>query len=276
MRIVADSSTLYSPAEGEKLGVTIIPASVIIKDESYKDFEDISSERFLDYIEAGNIATSSQPAIGDVLQVFEESDEEILFLSIGDGLSGTYQNAVGARNCVENHSHIHVVDTRTLAGPQRYLVNKAIRLREKGLNLEAIKKELSRCIDTSVSFVIPFDFEFLKRSGRLTPIAAKIGSLIRIVPVLTQTADKKRIEPFVIKRSRKRAVEAVIHHLKALGINRDFLISIAHGGAYEGAKAVFDQIKAEFSETEIEILQLSPSLITHGGPGCITIQTIRK
>lgn len=126
MRIIADSSTLYSPAEGEKLGVTIIPASVIIKDESYKDFEDISSEGFLDYIEAGNIATSSQPAIGDVLQVFEESDEEILFLSIGDGLSGTYQNAAGARNCVENHEHIHVVDTRTLAGPQRYLVNKAI------------------------------------------------------------------------------------------------------------------------------------------------------
>ena len=52
-----------------------------------------------------------------------------------------------------------------------------------------------------MSFVIPADFEFLKRSGRLTPLAAKLGSKLRLLPVLTQTEDKKRIAPVGVRRS---------------------------------------------------------------------------
>ena len=128
MKIVTDSASLYSPEDGIKKGFTVIPACVINNGQTYRDFEDISSEDFLHMIEKGDIPTSSQPAIGDVLEVFEDNTEEILYLSIGDGLSGTYQNAVGARNIIEENSHIHIIDTKTLAGPQRYLVQKALML----------------------------------------------------------------------------------------------------------------------------------------------------
>lgn len=277
MKIIADSSTLYSPQEGKELGITIIPVSVAINGETYKDYEDIQSEEFLKMIEKGGVPTSSQPAIGEVMEAFEEAgEEEILLLSIGDGLSGAYQNAVGARNCMEQNAHIHIVDTKTLAGPHRYLVQKAIKLREEGFHMEELKKALHKSIESSVSFVIPVDFNFLKRSGRLTPVAAKIGGLIKIVPVLTQTVDKKRIQPFAIKRSRKKAVEAIINYFKELKVDESYLISIGHAGAYEKAMDVLGQIKEQFATTAIEILQLSPALITHGGPGCITIQAIRK
>ncbi len=277
MKIIADSSTLYSPQEGKELGITIIPVSVAINGETYKDYVDIQSEEFLRMIENGGVPTSSQPAIGEVMEAFEEAgEEEILMLSIGDGLSGAYQNAVGAGNCMEQNGHIHIIDTKTLAGPHRYLVQKAIRLREEGFRIEEIKKALYKSIESSVSFVIPVDLNFLKRSGRLTPVAAKIGGLIKIVPVLTQTADKKRIQPFVIKRSVRKAVEAIISHLKELKVDENYLISVGHAGTYEKAVEILGQIREQFASTSIEILQLSPALITHGGPGCITIQAIRK
>ncbi len=276
MKIVADSSTLYSPEEGKTLGVTIIPACAVINGEVYRDYEDIDSDTFLKLIHDGGIPTSSQPAIGDVLDVFEGCDEEILYLSIGDGLSGTYQNAVGAKNSIDDNAHIHVVDTKTLAAAQRYLVRKAIRLRDEGTDIEAIKERLEESIETSVSFVIPADFDFLKRSGRLTPIAAKIGGMIKLVPVLTQTADKKRITPFVIKRSSKKAVEAIINHLQAMGVDEHYLVSVSHGGAENAAKSVCEQLKARFPRTDMELFLLAPALITHGGPGCIVIQAIRK
>ena len=206
MKIIADTPTLYSPEEGRELNLTIVPACTIVGDKVYKDFEDINSEEFLKLIEDGAVPTTSQPAIGDMLDVFEESNEEALVLTIGDGLSGTYQTALGAKNTIEENEHIHVVDTKTLAGPQRYLVQKAMKLREEGIGIERIKEELIKCIETSVSFVIPEDFEFLKRSGRLTPIAAKLATIIKIVPVLTQTEDKKRITLFTVKRSNKKAL----------------------------------------------------------------------
>ena len=275
MKIVTDTASLFSPEEGRELGFHVVPACAIIDGQVYRDFEDIDSETFLQKIQEGAVPTSSQPSVGDFMDVFE-GDEEVLFISIGDGLSGGYQNAMGVKNMLEQNDHIHVVDTKTLAGPEHYMVEKALRLMKEGLSMEKIKKALQQCIENSVSFVIPADFDFLKRSGRLIPLAAKIGSMIKIVPVMTQTEDMRRIRPFVITRSRKKAVEAIIQQLRTLGINKDYVISIGYAGVLEQACEVLAQIKAQFEETEIEIFSLSPALITHGGPGSITIQAVRK
>ena len=276
MKIITDTASLYSPEEAKELGITVIPACVVIDDKAYRDYEEITCADFLEAVANGAIPTSSQPAIGDLMDIFEDSEEEVLHLSLGDGLSGAYQNAVGAKNCLDENDHIHVIDTKTLAGPQHYLVQKALKLKEEGLNIEKIKEELQKCIETSVSFVIPSDFNFLKRSGRLTPIAAQISTLIKIVPVMTQTADRKRIEPFVIKRSVKSATEAIINHLKKLKVDENYIISISHGGAAEKAAQVLQQFKTHFENASFELFPLSPALITHGGPGCIVIQAIMK
>ena len=162
MQIITDTSALYSPQEGRELGITVIPSCALMNGTVYRDYEDISSEAFLQLIKEGGIPTSSQPAIGEVMEIFEQSQEEILYLAIGDGLSGTYQNAMGARNCVEQKEQIHIVDTRTLAGAQRYLVQKAMRLREEGQKIDEILHRIMESVESSVSFVIPSDFEFLK------------------------------------------------------------------------------------------------------------------
>lgn len=279
MQIVTDTASLYSPEDGKRFGFKVISACVAVNEKTYRDYAEISTEKFLKKIEEGGIPTSSQPAIGDVMEIFDNqgnTEEDILYLPVGDGLSGTYQSAVGIANSMENGERIHVLNTKTLAGPQRYLVQKAMKLREEGLDIDKIKRELCKSIESSISFVIPADFDFLKRSGRLTPIAAKIAGMIKIVPVMTQTEDKMRIQPFAIKRSKKKAVEAIIEHLKSIGVDKDYIITVGHGGAYEYAKEVFGLIQERFADTMVEVFQLAPSLVTHGGPGCITIQAIKK
>lgn len=276
MKIIADTATLFSPAEGEELGITVIPVCVAINNQTYKDYAEISSEEFLELIQQGGIPTSSQPSVGDILEVLEQDKEETLFLTVGDGLSGAYQTAMGARNSLPEHEHIHIINSKTLAGPLRYLAQKAIALRERGMDLNSIKSSLQESIESSLSFVIPADFDFLKRSGRLTPFTAKIGGALRLLPVLTQTEDKTRITPIAVKRSWKGAVDTIIQRLKNSGINEAFRISICHAGTPEKAQKVLQQIKESFQHTELEILELSPALITHGGPGCIVIQAIKK
>ena len=276
MKIITDTASLFSPAEGRVAGITVVPACVINGEQVYRDYEDISAEKFLEMLADGAVPTSSQPAIGDLLDVFEETKEETLALFIGDGLSGGYQNAVGAKNSIDDNSHIRIIDTKTLAGAERYLVQKAIHLRNEGMDINSIEQEILRSVETSASFVIPADFDFLKRSGRLTPIAAKIGAMIKIVPVLTQTEDMKKITPFAIKRSWKKATEAILEHLEKLGVNEEFIIYICHGGDLKMAEAVLTQTKEYFPNVETEFMSLSPSMITHGGPGCVLIQAIRK
>ena len=200
----------------------------------------------------------------------------MLFLTVGDGLSGAYQTAMGARNMTEDPERIHILNSKTLAGPLRYLAKKAVALKNEGLDLERIKTVLQESIESSVSFVIPEDFEFLKRSGRLTAVTAKIGGALKLLPVLTQTKDKTRITPIGIKRSWKAAVDMILQRLQDLEVGKDHLISISHAGTLQKAETVMQQVRARFAATEIEILELSPGLITHGGPGCIVIQAVRK
>ena len=276
MKIIADTATLFAPSEGEAQGLTIIPIDVSINNKSYKEYADISADEFLKHIQAGGIPSTSQPALGDILDVFESGDEEMLFLTLGDGLSGAYQTALSARNCVQDPQRIHIINSKTLGGPLRYLAKKAAALNARGLSAEKIKEELAVSIESSVSFVIPEDFNFLRRSGRLTPITAKVGGALKLLPVLTQTEDKMRIKPVSIKRGWKSATHTIIQRLQAIGVDHEYLISVSHAGTYQKAVAVLTQIKEVFADTETEILSLSPGLMTHGGPGCIVVQAIRK
>ena len=276
MKIIADTATLIPPCEAEANGLTVIPVCVSINDRTYQDYTEISSGEFLEMIRLGGVPTSSQPAIGDLLDRMDATDEEMLVLTVGDGLSGAYQTALGARNLAQAPERIHVMDSRTLAGPLRYLARKAVALKEQNLTMEQVKACLQYCIDSSVSFVIPEDFEFLKRSGRLTPFTAKVGSTLKLLPILTQTKDRKRIVPIGIKRSWKSAVDVILQQLQAMNVGAEHLISICHAGVPQRAEQVLQQVRERFSTADTEILELSPALTTHGGPGCIVIQAICK
>ncbi len=276
MKIVADTAALFPPGEDKDSGFTIIPVSAAINGRTYRDYSDISSAEFLEKIRQGGIPTSSQPAIGDLLEVMEKTDEELLILTVCDGLSSGYQSAMGARNLSGHPERIHVMDSKSLAGPFRYLAKKAAALNKQGLSIGQVKDQLQASIDSSVSFVIPEDFNFLKRSGRITPFTAKIGSTLKLLPVLTQTNDRKRICLVGIKRGWKAAVNTVFKHLETGNVGPEHLISICHAGVPQRAGQVLEQVKERFAAAEIELLELSPSLITHGGPGCIVIQSIHK
>ena len=275
MKIIADTATLIPPAQGQEQGLTVIPVCVNIDGQTYQDYNQMTTAEFLERIAQGGVPSSSQPAIGDMLEVLESTQEEIIFLTVGDGLSGAYQTALGARTMAENPHRIHIVNSKTLAGPLRYMAKKAVALKNHGLTAQEILTQLEESIESSVSFVIPEDFEFLKRSGRLTPFTAKVGGALKLLPILTQTKDKTHISPVGIKRSWKAAVEMIFQRLDTQEVGEGWLISVSHAGTPEKAQGILAQVQARFPQAVTEMLELSPGLITHGGPGCIVIQAVR-
>ena len=275
MKIVTDTSTLYSPEEGKKLGITVLPLCVTVNKKTYREFVDIDSLQFLKLIEEGT-PSSSQPSAGEFLDIFENKTDDILVISMADGLSGTYQSAVGMKNSLDDNDHIHIMNTKTLCGPHRYLVQKAIALKNEKKSLNEIKNELMKSIETIKSFLIPQDFDFLRRGGRLTPLTAKIGNLLKIVPILTQTEDGKRLEKYAIKRTMNGAVNEIVKHFKNAQIDKNYRIYISHANVLEKAQEVKKQLEKHFQDIAIELLELSPAFITQGGPGCIAIQVIKS
>ena len=183
VRIIADTSTMYSSAEAEAAGFSVSPLSVSIGGKTYRELDEISSEELVRPINQGHKPTSSQPALGDVITLYERWDaDEVLNLSMADGLSGTYATAVAARDSVSNGKHIEVINTGTLCGPHRYMAEAAAQMARSGATLQQIKDRVHALMETDLAFLIPSDFDFLRRGGRLSPLVSLVGKAIRLAP----------------------------------------------------------------------------------------------
>ena len=275
VRIVSDTSTLYSTAEARAAGFDVTPLSVTIAGETYREFDEISSAEFVELIRKGNMPVSSQPAVGEVHELYETyPDDEILNISMALGLSGTYTGAVAAASMCEHPERIHVINSRTLCGPHRYLVEKAVEWAKEGLSLEVITQRLEEKMATARSFLLPSDFDYLRRGGRLSGLVSHVGKLAGLCPVMTQTEDGTRITSAGIGRGFSHAIRHVRKALEPLGSGEGWRVYISHADALAQAERALSALKDAIPNAVYEILPLSPAFITQGGPGCIAIQIV--
>lgn len=276
VQIVTDSSVLYTEEEAKAAGFDVIPLCVSVGDMDGRDLQ-IDMEEFYGRIGKGEIPRSSQPPIGDVVEVYEKyQDADVLNICVADGLSGTYHGALSARDMVENRDRITVFNSRTLCGPHRYMVEKAQKMKEEGKGIPEILEWLKSAAEKTESFLIPQDFGFLKRGGRLTPVAAALGSVLKLKPVMRLTEDGTRLDKFFVKRTMSAAVSGIMDHMKKKGIDGRYLLYIVHAEAPKEAGAIREMIEAEFKGIQIQMMDLSPVFVAQGGPGCVAIQYIER
>ena len=277
IRIISDSSSLYSEKKGQEKNITIASLTVHINGKNYREYEDIETEEFINIINEGHIPTSSQPSIGHVVDMYNQYEEdEIINISMADGLSGTYNSACVARGMAENPERIHVINSETLCGPQKYLVDLAVTLVEEGKECKEIVDEINKALKEYKSYLIPHDFDYLVRGGRISSIVGKIGSAIKLVPVMTMSEDKKSLVKFTTKRTYKKAVQKIIEQMTEDGINSEHKLYIYHACNEDGAEEIKKIILSAIPDADIEVGLLGPAFTTQGGPGCISIQHIKK
>ena len=276
VRIVSDTSTLYSTAQAEQAGFAVSPLSVTIGGKSYREFDEISSEEFVAIINQGHMPTSSQPAVGEVAELYEEyPEDEILNISMALGLSGTYTGALAAAGMSEKPERITVLNSRTLCGPHRYLVEHAVEMAKKGHSKQEIIEKMEQLMDTAKSYLLPADFDYLRRGGRLSPLVSYVGKAIKLVPMLTQTEDGKQLTMAGVRRSFKQAIQHVGKCLAERGVDDSWRIYISHADAMHLAQQAREVLKEKFPNAYYDILPLSPAFITQGGPGCVAVQVIK-
>ena len=203
-----------------------------------------------------------------------DTEEEVLHITMADGLSGAYGVAHGLAKQAPHPERVHVVNSATLCAPHRALALAAVELAKRCEHASEVIDRLRPMIASAHSFLLPEDFEYLRRGGRLTPLAAKFAHLVKAAPVMCQTDDGTRLERLAIARSFKKGVEAVVAELEKRGVGEGHFISVSHADNPEGASWTMDRLKAAFSGCRFGTYDLGPAFITQGGPACIAIQSI--
>ena len=276
IRIVSDTSTLYSTTQAQEAGFVVSPLSVTIAGKTYREFDEISAEEFVDIIRQGHMPTSSQPAIGEVAEKYEMyPGDQILNIAMAHGLSGTYQSAVAAAELASQSENITVINTRTLCGPHRYLVEKAMEMVKADASLDEIVAVMNEKMDTIRSFLVPADFDYLRRGGRLSPLVSYVGKAVNLTPIMTQTEDGTRLTIHGIRRGASHAIKYICETLKKAGVGEGWRVYVSHAGALDRAEQAVKVMQAEMPGAIYEIYPLSPAFITQGGPGCFAVQYVK-
>ena len=227
MKIVTDSSVMFSVEDGARRGMTVLPLVVAIDGQTWLEYEDISAEEFLAKVRAGALPQSASPPPALTLAAYD-TDDEVIHLAMADGLSGAYEVACGLVKQARHPERVQVVNTRTLCVPHRVLACTAVQLAGQGLDAAAVLEALDAQIATAHSYLIPEDFDYLRRGGRLTPLAATFAHLVKAFPVMKQTDDGTRLEKMKVARSFAKAVNAIADDLEARGVGEGFFLSVSH------------------------------------------------
>jgi DegV family protein with EDD domain len=276
IRIITDTSTLLKVEDGKRLNIEVLPLCINIGDLEKRDTM-LDMDELYDKISKGTIVTSSQPPIGEVMDIYEKyPEDEIINITLAAGLSGTYGSAVGAKVSVDNNDNITVFNSKTLCGNQRYMVEKAVSMRDEGKSFKEIIECLEDLRNNQGTFIIPQNFEYLKRSGRLTSMAATVATVLNLRTILTQTEDGCKLDKFATKRSFKLAVKCILEQLENINIGENYIIYVSHARALNDANKIISLLKEKFPNTEIRLLEFEAAFVTHAGPECVAIQYIKK
>lgn len=272
MKIITDTGSLITQEHAQELNITLLPLQVAIDGKNYRDYFDLSAHDFIPMTRKA-IPVSSQPALGEVMDAYED-EKESLHIAMTTGLSATYNSAFGHIQSA-GIKHVTLFNSKTLAGTQQYLVELAVKLRESNTISEIVER-MEYCLKECQSYLVPEDFDFLKRGGRLSPLAATLGGFMRIRPVVTQVEGSEKLEKLGTGRNWKAAIKLIIHKMIDNGVSDKHKIYISHAENEEIATLAYTQIKEKIQHADIKVLPLSPVMITQGGPGCVAVQYILK
>lgn len=186
IKIISDSGSDMTQEEANRAGVTIIPLKIIIGDVEYRDGIDITPSELYSMLDDCDVLPhTSQIAPDEFIKEYHnafQTADEILVITIGAKLSGTYYSATLA--AAEFKKPIHIVDSGNAAAAQRILVEYAVRLADMGASASEIVNKLEE-VKRKLQIIARVDtLEYLKRGGRLSKTAAIAGSILSIKPVI--------------------------------------------------------------------------------------------
>ena len=132
---VVMDSTAYIPKEiRDKWNIHMIPLNVIFGDEVYREEIDVTAAEFYQLVKEKELPTTSQPPIGQFVELFESLSKDydaVICVHLSSGISGTYAGAVTASTMVET-IQVYPFDSELSCMPQGFYAVEAAKMALNG------------------------------------------------------------------------------------------------------------------------------------------------
>jgi DegV family protein with EDD domain len=153
----------------------------------------------------------------------------------------------------------------------------AKQLADEGKTVDEIFAALEEKTNHSFSFLYPDNFKQLSRSGRLSPMAARMASMLKIKALLCLDEQGKAVDKYTMARTEVKILKSIVDKFHELGVNaKQHKIYISHADNEIFAKKAKLLFQTTFHGIDVEINYLPAVLTCHGGLACCAIHTTYK
>ncbi len=278
--VVTDSNSGITQGMAEELGVFVLPMPFVIDGETY--FEDISlsQEAFYEKLHGDADISTSQPAAGDVLALWDkvlENYDALVHIPMSSGLSGSCATACALAE--DYGGRVEVVNNQRISVTLRQAVMDALALVQAGKSAAEIRAILEEVKFESSIYIMLDTLKYLKKGGRITPAAAAVATVLKIKPVLQIQGEK--LDAFAKARGEKQAQSVMLEAMrkdidKRFGGADQVRLFVAHTHNEAAAREFLEVIRQELGVDVTYCDPLSLSVSCHIGPGALAIASSKK
>lgn len=279
--IMTDTNSGISVEEGRRLGVCVIPMPILIDGKTYYEGVDLTHAQFYQALQDGRSVSTSQPAPGDVLHLWDElleTHDAVVYIPMSSGLSASYRTALTL--AADYGGTVQVADHRSASVPQRYAVMDAHSMAAKGWDAAAIKEELEKLAQDTIILIGVDTLEFLKKGGRITPAAAKMAAVLQLKPILQIRGE--RLDAFAKVRGTQNCKKKLIDELKRIVEpyqKSGMPYSVAASGSFtdqEQEREWITMARAAFPNEDVRYDPLAFSIGSHTGPNAFAMGVCKR
>lgn len=276
-----DSDTDITPEVAAGYGCRIISMPYSVDAETvypYVDFEKFDSHAFYDMLRSGVLPTTSAISEEEYIKYFEPefaAGNDIFYVHFSAAMTMTFNNMYKALDKLKAkypERRFLEVDTKGIT-----IVSYLI-VREIGdlLNAGKTPDEIVAWAETEVGHYSQYffadDLKFFRRSGRVSGIAATMGGLIGIRPII-HMSDEGKMVSIGKEKGRNNAMSRLLSYVEEFGDDiKGHRFIIGHTDAPELAERMAESLRARFGDDlEVELVVTNPTAGSHCGPNGVGV-----
>ena len=247
----------------------------------YEDYEEFDSKEFYDMlrqraVQGGELPTTSSVNAERYKQYFEPffaQGDEILYVHFSEAMSQTFENmraAVAELKEKYPDAVFREYDTKAITALGYTLAIEAAELYKAGKSADEIIAHLDKERDHFTIYFFADNLKFFKRSGRVGGLAATMGTLLGVRPLIHINEEGQMLS-IGKERGRANAIDALLRYADELGDDvAGHRIVIAHTGALEIVEQVEEMVREKYGpDVEIIKFPVNPTAGAHCGPDSV-------
>ncbi|MFB9859558.1 DegV family protein [Salinicoccus siamensis] len=270
--IVTDSSSGVEKEYAEEHDVFVLPMSVIIDGVAYRDGVDATTEEIYDMLkQSGEGAKTSQPTIGEFMEIYEkiemdDSFDSIIAIHASSELTGTYQSSLSASENIDKP--VHVIDSRIGSYPMKQMVEHAVDSKGSDKGIEEVVKEIQGMTDHTQLYLLPKSFNQMRKSGRVSASQSMLASVLNIH--LKLEFDDGRVVIGEKIRTKKKIINNVMEKLEEYVKEKSVsTIAIVYAGGIDLTEEWKERLETHLPDVKLVIEPLVTVAGVHAGHGTI-------